>query len=124
MLVQIAVTGPLVFGAAFLTKDLVSVAASITFGEVIVAGVRLWCIKRFEGIGVVRTLGAALRPILASLVMYAAVLAVSQGVSGLGAGVQLALCVLVGAVIYGVTILLIDRQNTLRSIRPLRKPLG
>jgi PST family polysaccharide transporter len=117
---QTAVTAPVVFLLALTTRDLFAISLGILAGEFAGAFMRLWTMKRYEGVPVLATLAAGLKPILAAGLMATVVLAAQGSLSTLGAGLQLAIAILIGMISYPMILMLIDRKNSIYWLRLLK----
>jgi PST family polysaccharide transporter len=105
---QTAVTVPIVFLLALTTRDIFATSLGMLAGEFAGAFMRLWAMKRYEGVPILATLGAGQKPIFAAGLMATVTLAAQASLSTLGAGLQLAVTILIGIITYPVILMLID----------------
>jgi PST family polysaccharide transporter len=111
MVIEIAVTGPVVWAVAFATRDLVAVASAMLACELGAAAVRLVLMRRIADVGIGETLAAAVAPLVASAAMAAAVLAFAGWADGAGAITRLAGSVALGMAVYAGAMVLLDRRG-------------
>lgn len=101
------------------------VAAGVWAGRLLVTlPLDAWMLRRVAGIGYRVQLGAALRPLLAALLMAGAVLATRVALlDGQGLGVRILGMIAAGVPAYGLAILLLDRAAVQRLGRFIRSAL-
>ncbi len=121
---QMAVTLPVVFATAFLTRDLLWISVAMVGTEVAGAAMRLWAMQRYEKIGPLETMVASAKPILAAAVMGLGVMGLQKMLAGQPMGLQLIASILTGMVLYPTMMLAIDYDNTMRWVRLVRRKHG
>ncbi|MDJ0638045.1 MAG: lipopolysaccharide biosynthesis protein [Paracoccaceae bacterium] len=116
-IVQTTIVTPFVFAVAWITRDLVAIALAMLVGQVVFTLLSLGAMKRYEGVGILPSFGAALKPIIASFIMGAVVLAAQSAFASLGLGVNLLLSIFVGSVTYTAAMLVIDGKNCIKWLK-------
>lgn len=117
VVLEMAVTGPLVWIAAIAFRNVTAVAAAMLVGEILSAGLRLAFMKRRAQVSVVETLRAVWPPIAAALAMGTVV---TLAAAEMGGGwLDLAGLVALGVLAYGAALAVLDGRDLGDGLRQI-----